>query len=190
MKPSHRLVAGEVVEGEVSVPEQTPPEPEDIPLDIRYEDDHVLVVSKPAGLVSHPAGGHRSGTLVNALLGTGKPLGMLDPSRPGLVHRLDRDTSGLLLVAKDDETQARLRAAMKAREIGRSYYALGSRSSAGLRNDRGSDRPPPGPALVNGRRLWGPPGGHSLQGDGVERIASRCSTSSSRPAARTRSACT
>jgi 23S rRNA pseudouridine1911/1915/1917 synthase len=124
VKPSHRVAEGELVEGEVETPEQPLPEAEDIPLDIRYEDEHVLVVSKPAGLVAHPAGGHRSGTLVNALLGSGRPLGMLDPTRPGLVHRLDRDTSGLLLVAKDDDTQTRLRAAMKARKIERRYYAL------------------------------------------------------------------
>ena len=124
VKPSHRVASGEAIEGEVIVPEQRPPEAEDIPLDVKYEDEHVLVVNKPAGLVAHPAGGHQGGTLVNALLGLGKPLGMLDPARPGLVHRLDRDTSGLLLVAKDDATQERLRAAMKERLIERRYYAL------------------------------------------------------------------
>jgi 23S rRNA pseudouridine1911/1915/1917 synthase len=124
VKPSHRLAAGELVEGDVAVPEESLPEAERIPLDIRYEDDHVLVVSKPAGLVAHPVRSHQTGTLVNALLGLGKPLGMLDPARPGIVHRLDKDTSGLLLVAKDDDTQARLRAAMKERRIARHYYAL------------------------------------------------------------------
>ena len=124
VKPSHRLSAGELVAGEVVVPEEVLPEAEEIPLDIHYEDDHVLVVSKPAGLVAHPVRSHQTGTLVNALLGLGKPLGMLDPSRPGIVHRLDKDTSGLLLVAKDDATQARLRQAMKERRIERRYYAL------------------------------------------------------------------
>ncbi len=124
VKPSHGLVAGEVVEGRIEVPESRLPGAEDIPVEIRYEDEYVLVVSKPAGLVAHPAGGHQTGTLVNALLGLGRPLGMLDPHRPGIVHRLDRDTSGLLLVAKDDATQARLREAMTQRRIERRYFAL------------------------------------------------------------------
>ena len=124
VKPSHRLVRGEVVEGRIEVPESALPAAEDIPLEIRYEDESVLVVSKPAGLVAHPVRTHQSGTVVNALLGLGRPLGMLDPNRPGLVHRLDKDTSGLLLVAKDDATQARLREAMKRRRIERRYYAL------------------------------------------------------------------
>ncbi|MDQ4095764.1 MAG: RluA family pseudouridine synthase [Actinomycetota bacterium] len=124
VKPSHRLAAGEIVEGHVPVPEEGLPEGEDIPLEIRYEDDSVLVVSKPAGLVAHPVRSHQTGTLVNALLGLGRPLGMLDPQRPGIVHRLDKDTSGLLLVAKDDATQLRLRDAMKARRIERRYFAL------------------------------------------------------------------
>ena len=124
VKPSHRLGVGDLIEGEVSVTEASPPEAEDIPIEILYEDEEVMVVVKPAGLVSHPARANQTGTLVNALLGLGKPLGMLDPMRPGIVHRLDRDTSGLLLVAKDDETQLRLRDAMKERSIERRYYAL------------------------------------------------------------------
>ena len=124
VKPSHRLAPGELVEGAVAVPEESLPEGEDIPIEIRYEDEAVMVVSKPAGLVAHPVRSHQSGTLVNALLGLGRPLGMLDPARPGIVHRLDKDTSGLLLVAKDDATQLRLREAMKARRIERRYFAL------------------------------------------------------------------
>ena len=124
VKPSHRLTAGELVEGRIEIAADTLPGAEDIPLEIRYEDEHVLVVSKPAGLVAHPVRSQQSGTLVNALLGLGKPLGMLDPNRPGIVHRLDKDTSGLLLVAKDDATQLRLREDMKARRIERRYYAL------------------------------------------------------------------
>jgi 23S rRNA pseudouridine1911/1915/1917 synthase len=123
-KPSHRLAAGELVRGRVEIPEEGLPGAEDIPIEVRYEDDHVLIVSKPPGLVSHPVRSHQTGTLVNALLGLGKPLGMLDPARPGIVHRLDKDTSGLLLVAKDDATQLRLREEMKARRIERRYLAL------------------------------------------------------------------
>ncbi|MDQ4143888.1 MAG: RluA family pseudouridine synthase [Actinomycetota bacterium] len=124
VKPSHRLAAGELVVGAVAVPEESLPAAEDIPIEVRYEDEHVMVVSKPPGLVAHPVRSHQTGTLVNALLGLGKPLGMLDPSRPGIVHRLDKDTSGLLLVAKDDATQLRLREDMKARRIERRYFAL------------------------------------------------------------------
>ncbi len=124
VRPGHRLVAGEAVEGSVVEAQSLPPSPEDIPLDVVYSDDRVLVISKPAGLVTHPAGGHPSGTLVNALLALGVPLASEDPDRPGLVHRLDKDTSGLLLVAKDDPARAFLQAALKERRVGRVYLAL------------------------------------------------------------------
>lgn len=124
VKPSHRLSVGEVVSGEVVVPEEAKPQAEDIPIEIRYEDEHVMVVSKPAGLVTHPVRGHQQGTLVNALLAMGRPLSQTDPLRPGIVHRLDKDTSGLLIVVKDEETHVFLREAMKQRRIERRYYAL------------------------------------------------------------------
>jgi 23S rRNA pseudouridine1911/1915/1917 synthase len=124
VKPGERLAEGDTVAGTVVDERATPPGPEDIPLDIRYSDDRVLVVSKPPGLVVHPAGGHRTGTMVNALLALGEPLGMLYPERPGVVHRLDKDTSGLLLVAKDDQTQGFLMDSLKRREIERRYLAL------------------------------------------------------------------
>ncbi|MGH7317475.1 MAG: pseudouridine synthase [Candidatus Rokuibacteriota bacterium] len=104
--PSHRLEAADLVEGDVPPPTLGPPEAEDIALEIRYSDNRLLVVSKPAGLVTHPATGHETGTLVNALLGLGVPLARLESGRPGIVHRLDKDTSGLLLVAKDDDAHA------------------------------------------------------------------------------------
>jgi 23S rRNA pseudouridine1911/1915/1917 synthase len=124
VKPADRVAEGDVFEGDVADPRAEPPRAEAIPIDIRHEDERVIVVSKPAGLVVHPAGGHRTGTLVNALLGLDRPLGMLHPARPGLVHRLDRETSGLLLVAKDDEAQAFLMEALKRREVDRRYLAL------------------------------------------------------------------
>jgi 23S rRNA pseudouridine1911/1915/1917 synthase len=102
-----------------------PPAAEDLPVTVRYEDDHLLIVSKPAGLVVHPAPGHETGTLVNALLGRAGSLSTAGGAdRPGIVHRLDRDTSGLLLVAKDDDTHAALSAALAARDIERRYLAL------------------------------------------------------------------
>ena len=124
VRPSHRLSAGQRVEGAVEIPEERAPGPEDIPLEVRYADDRVLVVSKPAGLVTHPAAGHRAGTLVNALLALGEPLAGRDPARPGIVHRLDKDTSGLLLVAKDDAAHAFLVTALEDRRIERTYAAL------------------------------------------------------------------
>ena len=124
VRPSHRLEEGDEVRGEVPPGEIAAPEPEDIPIEVRYSDDRVLVVSKPPGLVTHPARGHHSGTLVNALLGLGVDLSGRGSTRPGIVHRLDRETSGLLLVAKDDEAQNFLVAAMQKREIERRYLAL------------------------------------------------------------------
>jgi 23S rRNA pseudouridine1911/1915/1917 synthase len=124
VRPSHRLSSGELVRGAVSVAEELPPEPEAIPISVRYSDERVLVVSKPAGLVTHPAAGHRGGTLVNALLALGEPLAGRGSGRPGIVHRLDKGTSGLLLVAKDDGAHAVLVAALKDRKIRRTYLTL------------------------------------------------------------------
>jgi 23S rRNA pseudouridine1911/1915/1917 synthase len=124
VRPSHRLEEGEAVRGAVAVPTVELPQGEAIDLALRYEDERVLVVSKPAGLVTHPARGHESGTLVNALLGLGIPLSGATSIRPGIVHRLDKDTSGLLLVAKDDAAQEYLVDALRARRIERRYLAL------------------------------------------------------------------
>jgi len=102
------------------------PEAEDLPIEIVYEDDDLLVVNKPAGMVVHPAPGHWGGTLVNALLFhcAGRLSGINGVKRPGILHRLDRDTSGLLLVAKNDHAHRVLAAALKARYIKREYLAL------------------------------------------------------------------
>lgn len=119
------LKPGDAVELEV---QELPPlagVQEDIPLDIRYEDQWLLVVNKPVGMVVHPAPGHHSGTLVNALLGYGAALSDLGGEfRPGIVHRLDKETSGLLMVAKTNSCHLRLAAMLKAREITRTYLAL------------------------------------------------------------------
>ena len=104
--------------------ERTEPtlEPEAMDLRIAYEDDHLLVVDKPAGLVVHPAPGHQGGTLVHGLLKLGAEGGEED--RPGIVHRLDRDTSGLLVVARSQEAYERLKQQVADRELERTYLAL------------------------------------------------------------------
>jgi len=119
----------------VPPPREATPQPEDIPLDILYEDADLAVVIKPRGMVVHPAAGHAEGTLVNALLGRLDSLGGIGGElRPGIVHRLDKDTSGLLLVAKNDETQIALSRMLKDREMEKHYLALAEgtfRESAG-----------------------------------------------------------
>jgi 23S rRNA pseudouridine1911/1915/1917 synthase len=124
VRPSHRLRRGEVVAGDVAAPRDGAPRPEAMPLDVRYSDERVLVVSKPAGLVTHPAAGRAGGTLVNALLALGGPLARRGTARPGIVHRLDKDTSGLLLVARDDAALSYLQDALRKRRVHRAYLAL------------------------------------------------------------------
>ena len=115
---------------ELDVPEVTTEAlvPEDIPLEVVYRDDDVIVIDKPAGLVTHPAPGHERGTLVNALLGMEAAAGSLATAagsdRPGIVHRLDRDTSGLIVVARNDAAQVSLQAQLKARRVRKTYLAL------------------------------------------------------------------
>ncbi len=116
---------GERIEAEVPPPEASGLVPENIPLDIRYEDDDMIVLSKPAGLVVHPAQGHWSGTLVHALLAHAEDLGTAQgEDRPGIVHRLDKDTSGLMMVAKSDAAQVALQEAIKIRSVDRRYLTL------------------------------------------------------------------
>jgi 23S rRNA pseudouridine1911/1915/1917 synthase len=117
---SHRVEGGEEVA--VEVPEQAALEPEPIDVPIVWEDEHLLVVDKPAGIVVHPVGGHATGTLVHGLLGLGAEGG--DEDRPGIVHRLDRDTSGLLVVARSPEAHERLQELVRRREVERRYLAL------------------------------------------------------------------
>lgn len=120
---SFRLSGGERIEADLGGP--GPPRPEPGGLPVRYEDESLLVVAKPAGLVTHPTGTRRTGTLVNRLLGMGVPLSTVGgEDRPGIVHRLDAGTSGLLIVAKDDPTHEALVDMLKRREVRRAYLAL------------------------------------------------------------------
>jgi 23S rRNA pseudouridine1911/1915/1917 synthase len=122
---SHVVRAGEDVSVEVPEPRETALEAEDIPLSILYEDDELLAIDKPPGLVVHPAPGHPSGTLVNALLHHVRDLpGIGGELRPGIVHRLDRDTSGVLLVAKTDRAHQLLSRQMRRRTLRKEYLAL------------------------------------------------------------------
>ncbi len=122
-KPSRVLDTGDVLSYEIPEPQQLVAVPQQIALDVLYEDDDVLVVNKPAGMVAHPAHGATSGTLVNALLSRVAQLPG-DPLRAGLVHRLDRDTSGLLVVAKNEDALRALGRAMMKRRISRVYLGL------------------------------------------------------------------
>ena len=120
VSPAHRMRSGEWVEAQLVEERLTP---ENIPVPVVFEDEHLLVVDKPAGLVVHPGAGNRSGTLVNALLSRGI-VGGEDPERPGVVHRLDRDTSGLMVLAKGEEAYLGLVAALAARNVRRVYRAI------------------------------------------------------------------
>jgi 23S rRNA pseudouridine1911/1915/1917 synthase len=132
VKPSYKISPNEIII--IRLPVSTPPDvvAEEIPLDIVYEDEFLIVLNKAAGMVTHPAYANYSGTLVNALMHYCR--GHLsqvnnDPSsgsfaRPGIVHRLDKDTSGLMVVAKDDNTHARLAKQFSTRDIGREYWAI------------------------------------------------------------------
>ena len=118
---SKRLQGGEDIE--FKAPEAPPPlAPEEVPIRIAYEDDHLLVVDKPAGVVVHPSPGHATGTLVHGVLAHGAAGG--EDERPGIVHRLDRDTSGLLVVARSDEAHERLKELVKSHGLDRRYVAL------------------------------------------------------------------
>ena len=118
----HCLVGGSRVTVRPTPRATTTLEPEDVPFIVRYEDDALLVVDKPAGVVTHPSRGHSSGTLVHGLLGRGIRGG--DAERPGVVHRLDRDTSGLLVVAKTDRAHRRLQRMLRDRTVDRRYVVL------------------------------------------------------------------
>ncbi|PLX43502.1 MAG: RluA family pseudouridine synthase [Deltaproteobacteria bacterium] len=124
-RPSKKLQTGAKVLVRIPPPEPAEAAAEKMDLEILYEDEHLLAVAKPSGLVVHPAPGNRSGTLVNALLYHVKDLsGIGGVTRPGIVHRLDKDTSGVILVAKDDATHKALQHSFKSRSVKKVYLAL------------------------------------------------------------------
>lgn len=124
-KPGYRVKAGDQIHVLIPPPEPLDFKPEAIPIDILFEDESIIVVNKPPGLVVHPAPGHTSGTLVNALLHHCPDLkGIGGKQRPGIVHRLDKDTSGALVIAKNDAAHYHLSKQFKSRLVGKRYLAL------------------------------------------------------------------
>ena len=152
VRKNHRTQAGQVFQVLIPPPEETEVLAQDIPLDVVYEDRDVIVVNKPRGLVVHPAPGHPDGTLVNALLAhCGDSLsGVGGEKRPGIVHRIDKDTSGLLIAAKNDEAHAALSAQLKDRSLSRVYDAVVHGS---FRNDAGTVDAPIGRDPRNRQRM-------------------------------------
>ena len=132
LPPRTRLTAGQTIDIDAPAPEITvKAEPEAIPLDVLFEDESILVVNKPAGMVVHPGAGNWSGTLVNAVLGREPDMNLMleddseiDPLRPGIVHRLDKDTSGALIIAKTPRALRRLSKAFAEREVEKNYLAI------------------------------------------------------------------
>ena len=149
---SARLSGGETVTVDVPQLRETALPPQDIPLDVVYEDDDVIVVNKPTGLVVHPAPGHPDGTLVNALLHhCGDSLsGIGGEKRPGIVHRIDRDTSGLIIAAKNDAAHLALSAQLKDHSLSRTYECL---VTGNMKQDSGTVDAPNGRSSADRKKM-------------------------------------
>lgn len=152
VKKNHKVTAGDLFEVSLPEAEDVPLAAQNIPLDIVFEDSNVIVVSKPRGLVVHPAPGHPDGTLVNALLWhCGDSLsGVGGEKRPGIVHRIDKDTSGLLIVAKNDFAHQALSAQLADRSLSRTYEAI---VRGNLREDAGTVNRPIGRHPTDRKRM-------------------------------------
>ena len=151
VRKSDRTAAGTRYEVEVPPPKELGILPENIPLDVAYEDGDVIVINKPVGMVVHPAAGHWSGTLVNALLYHCKDLsGIGGTLRPGIVHRIDKDTSGLLIAAKNDFAHQALAAQLKDHSLARTYEAIVCGS---VREDRGTVSAPIGRSPADRKKM-------------------------------------
>ncbi len=150
-KPGYRVRSGQEIIGRIPAPEPVECQPEPIPLDILYQDRHIVVLNKPAGLVVHPAPGHRRGTLVNALLYHCPDLGGIGGEiRPGIVHRLDQDTSGTMVVAKNAQALEILAQQFKTRTVRKKYLAL---VYGDLKNDEGTIKLPIGRHPVHRKQM-------------------------------------
>ena len=152
VKKNYKTAPGDVLQVELPDPQPVEVLPQDIPLDVVYEDGDVIVVNKPVGLVVHPAPGHPDGTLVNALLyHCGDSLsGINGQLRPGIVHRIDRDTSGLIIAAKNDRAHLALAAQLQDHTLARTYEAV---AVGGLKEDAGTVDAPIGRHPVDRKRM-------------------------------------
>ena len=152
LRKNHRMEPGQALEVTLPDPEPLDVVPQNIPLDVVYEDEDVIVVNKPVGLVVHPAPGHPDGTLVNALLyHCGDSLsGVNGVLRPGIVHRIDRDTSGLIIAAKNDRAHLALAAQLQDHSLARTYEAV---VVGGLKEDAGTVNAPIGRHPVDRKKM-------------------------------------
>ena len=158
VRKNYRTAPGDVLEVDIPAPQPVDLVPQDIPLDIVYEDGDVIVVNKPVGMVVHPAPGHSDGTLVNALLyHCGNTLsGINGTLRPGIVHRIDRDTSGLIIAAKNDAAHAALSAQLSDHTLARTYECL---VSGNMKQDSGTVDAPIGRSSADRKKMAVVPGG-------------------------------
>lgn len=146
------LVSGDKIEIDIPDPVSSDNKPQDIPLDIVYEDQYLLIINKPQGLVVHPGAGHSDGTLVNALLNhcDGKLSDINGVLRPGIVHRIDKDTSGLMLACKDNETHIRLSEMIANHEVIRKYRAI---ACGVVKSEKGTIDAPIGRSNTDRRKM-------------------------------------
>ncbi|MFH2037757.1 MAG: RluA family pseudouridine synthase [Candidatus Zixiibacteriota bacterium] len=151
IKHNYKLGVGDKVTIEIPAPDQNDIAAENIPLEIVFEDEYLIVVNKPAGMVTHPAAGHYTGTLVNALMYYTRNLSTIGGvERLGIVHRLDKNTSGLIMVAKNDEVHNILQTALKDREIEKKYVAL---VCGHMREDEGAIELPIGRSMKDRKKM-------------------------------------
>ena len=150
-KVSYKVKNGDSIELTIPVQPESPLVPEDIPLDVIYEDEHIIIINKPPKMIVHPAAGYKSGTLINALIyRCGKLASIGAPLRPGIVHRLDKDTSGIIVIAKDDAAYLNLCKQFKERKVEKYYLAL---LYGTLKKDKGEINTPIGRAIADRKKM-------------------------------------
>ena len=150
-KVSYKVKNGDSIELTIPVQPESPLVPEDIPLDVIYEDEHIIIINKPPKMIVHPAAGYKSGTLINALIyRCGKLASIGAPLRPGIVHRLDKDTSGIIVIAKDDAAYLNLCKQFKERKVEKYYLAL---LYGALKKDKEEINTPIGRAIADRKKM-------------------------------------
>ena len=150
-KVSYKVKNGDSIELTIPVQPESLLVPEDIPLDVIYEDEHIIIINKPPKMIVHPAAGYKSGTLINALIyRCGKLASIGAPLRPGIVHRLDKDTSGIIVIAKDDAAYLNLCKQFKERKVEKYYLAL---LYGTLKKDKEEINTPIGRAIADRKKM-------------------------------------